>query len=647
MNQPKPFELSIDLAVLDDLGMNLYSNTPAVLSEAVANSYDADADMVRISIDIDGDQITIEDNGSGMSRDDINSHYLKVGYKRRTDPNAPTKTPKWDRLPMGRKGIGKLSLFSLADTIRVETVKDDEKTGCILSAQDIRDHIASDSGTPYAPVEILPDDIELEAGTRITLAKLNKERVRTDRLKIRLARRFSVIGSDSFKVEVDGEEVKASHRLGSIPFLFSLRDSESEELFDSETDTEIFPSPDSPPWDTSWGQPSGWLGVVKERKDLTKPGENLNNLPVLARGRLCIENLLDHLDDGRLITKYMSGQVVADFLDDNDHDDIVTSNRQQVRENDERFIALVGYVRSLITKLDDERNDRLDKETDKEITDHYPRVKKWLDDLKPGTKKEASRMLSRIYRMKEFEGKPQEREQFLRTGIIAFERLRISDRHKELADAIDDPTKLLELLEDLDGLEASLYLDIVKNRIQTIETLENLVDENALEKEIQDYLFKHLWLFDSSWERAPGSGHIEENVAKAFEEIKKKEKEKIRKGRIDIRYRKAVGTHVIIELKRPDRKLEFGEIVTQIDKYREGLEVCLDAVNDPNRSIECVIIGGDAAFVAKERQRLEKINIKPFHYKELLENANRAYDEFYQKRKELDVVSKLFDDEKD
>ena len=40
------YTMTISLNVLNHLGLNLYSNVPSVLSEVVANSYDADAEGV-------------------------------------------------------------------------------------------------------------------------------------------------------------------------------------------------------------------------------------------------------------------------------------------------------------------------------------------------------------------------------------------------------------------------------------------------------------------------------------------------------------------------------------------------------------------------------------------------------------------------
>lgn len=62
------FAFKIDLNVLNHLGLGLYSSTPAVLTEIIANAYDAEATEVRISIDKSQHIITIADNGHGMSQ---------------------------------------------------------------------------------------------------------------------------------------------------------------------------------------------------------------------------------------------------------------------------------------------------------------------------------------------------------------------------------------------------------------------------------------------------------------------------------------------------------------------------------------------------------------------------------------------------
>ena len=109
METDTTYQMTVDLNVLNHLGINLYSNIPAVLAEVVANAWDADAETVRVDISEDPASITISDDGHGMSRNEINARFLKVGYRRRE--HAGPVTPKHGRLVMGRKGIGKLSLF--------------------------------------------------------------------------------------------------------------------------------------------------------------------------------------------------------------------------------------------------------------------------------------------------------------------------------------------------------------------------------------------------------------------------------------------------------------------------------------------------------------------------------------------------------
>ncbi len=112
----KPYKTTICLNVLNHLGIGLYSNVPAVLSEVVANAWDADANVVDIQIRRKQSEIIIYDDGVGMNLDDVNNRYLTVGYRKRDEITGLTPGK---RHPMGRKGIGKLSVFSIADTVEV------------------------------------------------------------------------------------------------------------------------------------------------------------------------------------------------------------------------------------------------------------------------------------------------------------------------------------------------------------------------------------------------------------------------------------------------------------------------------------------------------------------------------------------------
>lgn len=122
------YEIKLDRRVLKQLGSQLYGDTPSVIAELVANSYDADANNVWITIDTVNNNVIVEDDGKGMTAGDINESFLNIGYDKRSD-NGVTDS---GRKIMGRKGIGKLATFSLTNTVRVLSSKDHKKAGCIL-----------------------------------------------------------------------------------------------------------------------------------------------------------------------------------------------------------------------------------------------------------------------------------------------------------------------------------------------------------------------------------------------------------------------------------------------------------------------------------------------------------------------------------
>lgn len=120
------FNFNISLSVLNHLGRNLYRNVITVIGEAISNSWDADANNVWIQIDRGNNVMGILDDGTGMTPDDFQNKFLKIGYSKRK--NGQYKTIS-GRPFIGRKGIGKLALLSCAERIHIATKTDN--TGLI------------------------------------------------------------------------------------------------------------------------------------------------------------------------------------------------------------------------------------------------------------------------------------------------------------------------------------------------------------------------------------------------------------------------------------------------------------------------------------------------------------------------------------
>ena len=109
------YTFNISLSVLNHLGRNLYRSFITVIGEAISNSWDADATNIWIEIDRKSRTMFVVDDGSGMTSDDFQKKFLKIGYSKRKD--GQHLTPK-GRPYVGRKGIGKLALLSCAQKIQ-------------------------------------------------------------------------------------------------------------------------------------------------------------------------------------------------------------------------------------------------------------------------------------------------------------------------------------------------------------------------------------------------------------------------------------------------------------------------------------------------------------------------------------------------
>lgn len=99
-----PFRMRLSLSVLYHLGLNLYSNIPALIAEVVANSWDADVTKVAIDIDRDSGRITVTNDCLYMTQSELNNRLPFLSYRRQEVQK--TKTAK-GRHVVGRKDIGK------------------------------------------------------------------------------------------------------------------------------------------------------------------------------------------------------------------------------------------------------------------------------------------------------------------------------------------------------------------------------------------------------------------------------------------------------------------------------------------------------------------------------------------------------------
>lgn len=385
------------------LGKGLYSNHWTAISELVANGLDAQANCVKIYINmIDKEHSTIEimDNGTGMSYEDLANKYVLIGKDKRTDDTVDEKLKNQF---MGRKGIGKLAALYLSNKYYLlsKTKEYGEGAWCLdasnVDGSDIphldRCHIKSIN------IEAKEAWNVFETGTMIRLTNVNLTNFGVKSIegfKARLAD-FYLLDELGSKIEVaiiqnTGDKIKFTEVKKSIAFKnmcvfyantqndLSNRLAESikmpsdiPEIAEKERTVEKVPADF---FEVSGKQKffdddgneialpyklTGWVGIHTsiKKEEANRNDEDFlknktyrpNQLRLYVRRKLAVENFLDYIKNTQAFSNYIEGEISFDILDNNQLEDIATSNRQGFIEDDDRIILLVNLLKPIINYL--------------------------------------------------------------------------------------------------------------------------------------------------------------------------------------------------------------------------------------------------------------------------------------------------------
>ena len=118
--------------LLLQLGDQLIKNEGIALLELVKNSYDADSSAVKVVMkNVHNPQmgkIVIKDNGIGMDLSIIKNVWMEPGSEYKTDQfRAREVSPRYKRLPIGEKGIGRFGVHKLGKEITLVSRKSGKK----------------------------------------------------------------------------------------------------------------------------------------------------------------------------------------------------------------------------------------------------------------------------------------------------------------------------------------------------------------------------------------------------------------------------------------------------------------------------------------------------------------------------------------
>lgn len=363
------FKFNISLQILNHLGRNLYRNVITVLGEAISNSWDADATNVWIEIKKDENTMVIYDDGVGMTEEDFQGKFLKVGYSKRND--GSTKTDR-KRPFIGGKGIGKLALLSCAKNITILSKADGQDIiGGVISNEQldlaIKDDLTTQEyslGTPRDQIRKDCAEKIKEHGTLILFEDLNdgiRNTIEHIRKLIALHFKFSLIDS-SFSIHVNKELVTEKD-------LFELADNtefiwRSEGFKDPFLDScksvkEVYPlgskQTQGPLQDMRQYPFSGFIASVEMPSHLQIRGlrEKLG-VDLFVNGRLREKDFIHShkLVAPQHVANYLYGQIHIDMLDDGGRIDRFTSSREGVIGDDPLVTEYLDLLKPIIKEIE-------------------------------------------------------------------------------------------------------------------------------------------------------------------------------------------------------------------------------------------------------------------------------------------------------
>lgn len=375
-SRPEKFQLRIQGGMLEALGINMYATIGKCLVEFVANSYDGEATQVSITIPVDRIEqarrdaraeakreveedkrdpftvlltplpddvaIVIEDDGHGMSPEDVARKFLPINRKRRVDEGTGLETKLTSenglRQVMGRKGLGKLAGFGAANKVVIRTKREGDTFATTFTLDDTVIRHAEDIGEVDIPASYEEGLPTSEHGTRITLSSLKSDAVRfsTGVIADAINEAFYGIETSELAIFINDEEVVAA----DIDYEYVYPEGASAtNLAKGQIDVDGLAS-----------IPITYMvGFLPRGKHLPVAKRGAR---IYCNGRLAAGPTMFGLPTGMHnfhSQSYMQAIIRADALDQHGVD-LVNTNRSQLREDNEIVGSLIKFIEEAMRK---------------------------------------------------------------------------------------------------------------------------------------------------------------------------------------------------------------------------------------------------------------------------------------------------------
>jgi hypothetical protein len=574
--RPEDLVLTFAGNTIKHLGVQMYAGRPVpAIAELISNAWDADATKVDVQLPLNAPWdpanrqqiIEVADNGNGMTWEMVRDAYLDVGRDRREADNTD-KSPGGRPL-QGRKGIGKLAGFGIANTLEVQTVhkKRDSSVGertliwfklDLAKLKKISHGPAKVEVIFAGPVSKAPTGARKLHGTTVTLGSLHQRKaLNRDRFHHSMAERFVFIGP-RFRVRINRKALRAEAI--DIQWRWPKQGW----------------AKDSVP---GCGPVEYWIGFTPVPRKQNE-GE-LSGILIYTRGKISQEATTFEISGG--VTgqhglRYMVGMVRAEWLDVGvSGPDFIATPRDSIAWESPQGTAFKEWGQRLVRKYLNEWAKRRTKLREKQIKKIKPEIIARIGRLSPAYKEVALGFLDKF---KSIEMEPDEFEEILSWFLDALENATLRSILQKLRSSnIKDLQELDDLLSKMEVRTAVTLLQIIESNLAAIETLERMHRSDAKERGV---LSKHLennaWLIDPTW-------MLNKTEARVSTWIKDKFKLPAKKAagdsdRVDFFCVGIGGTLHIVEIKR-GAYIAKSEDLLQAEKYRVYVLERFGELTDP------------------------------------------------------------------
>lgn len=504
MNKERNFILRYSHNIIEHLGLKLYQNKPTnVLAELISNSWDADAK--KVWIDVNENHLAVMDDGIGMSRDLLIDNYLVIGKKKRTAED-PDKKTQGKRRMMGRKGIGKLAPFGIAQKLSVVTV-DKEDNRCYWLEIDLAELLNDSEDNSQEPLKYEPNvicdsakmtDIPFEkdphgyvrsfikrvgrGGTLVILDNLSlKKKVSIEQLRQSIGQRFTVtLLRDDFKVLINENEVTEAQALPKFTFRIPEKGFNAETVHINGEDRRM----------------KYWVGFVKQ----AEWPQDQAGVGVYAHGKIAQDRpFVFGLKGREITTRYMYGVIEADWLDEL-ADDVVSTDRTTINWDNDFTEPMYQWGQNLVASWVSQYRKKQKSENEVSVL----RKLKELPDIPRVTNEEQLVIKDMVCNMSPKIYKDDTLQNEVITKLTAAWTHRPTRNIiKSLWDKIErseeNEEQFLETLNDIHKhlVPESLSLSVtVAQRIYALTKL-NELSKNGTERQLQALLERFPWILGS------------------------------------------------------------------------------------------------------------------------------------------------------